>query len=202
MPVNPKRGLTFANGLRAIVRQDPDIIMVGEIRDRETADIAIRSALTGHLVFSTLHTNSAAESLARLDDMGVEMFLIAGALKAVMAQRLLRRVCPQCKTEAQADTLRLADLGVTPERIAGGTYFVGNGCNHCMNSGYKGRVAVYEVLFVDARIRGLIRRRSDVEEVLQAARDAGMKSLLEAGLEMVLAGKTTLEEVDRCIGTA
>lgn len=198
--IHRRGGVTFMEGLRAILRQDPDVVFIGEIRDREVASTAMEAAMTGHLVFSTLHTNSAIESLTRLDDMAVEMFLVAGTLKAVLAQRLIRRVCPQCKQPHRPDTLALAEMGVSPERIAGGRYFRGAGCNHCMNSGFKGRIAAYEVLFVDDPIRRLIRARAPVEAVADAAHELGMVTLLESGLDLVMQGLTTLEEVHRCIG--
>ena len=199
--IHRRGGVSFMDGLRAILRQDPDIIFLGEIRDREVAKTAMEASMTGHLVFSTLHTNSAVETLTRLDDMEVEMFLVAGCLRAVVAQRLIRRVCPQCKAPTEADTLGLAEHGIRPEVIASGRYFKGRGCNHCMNSGFKGRVGAYEILFVDDEIRRLIRRRAPVEDVETAARQGGMKTLLDAGLELVLQGLTTLEEVHRSIGT-
>jgi type IV pilus assembly protein PilB len=198
--IHRRGGVTFMDGLRAILRQDPDVIFVGEIRDREVAQTAMEAAMTGHMVFSTLHTNSACETLTRLDDMGVEMFLIAGCLKAVLAQRLIRRVCPQCKTACDPDVMGLQELGLSADQIAHGRYFKGRGCNHCMNSGYKGRVGAYEVLFVDEELRQLIRRRAPVEQVQETAVRNGMKTLLSAGTELVLQGLTTLDEVHRCIG--
>ena len=188
--------------MRSFLRADPDVIMVGEMRDHETAAIGIEASLTGHLVFSTLHTNSACESLTRLDDMGVEMFLIAGCLRAVVAQRLIRRICPQCKVPTDPEVMGLRELGLTADQIVAGRYFRGQGCNHCMNSGFKGRVAAYEVLFVDDEVRQLVRRRSPVEHVQEAAQRNGMKTMLNAATELVLQGLTTLEEVHRCIGAA
>ena len=193
-------GLSFMAGLRAILRQDPDVVFIGEMRDREVASIAMEAAMTGHMVFSTLHTNSALETLTRLDDMGVEMFLIAGALKAIVGQRLVRRVCPQCKAPTQPDVLALAEMGLTMDRIADGRFFAGAGCNHCMNSGYKGRVAAYEVLFVNDEVRNLIRARAPAETVGDAARRAGFTTMFDAGVELILSGLTTLEEIHRTIG--
>jgi type IV pilus assembly protein PilB len=198
--IHRRGGVSFVDGLRAILRQDPDVIFVGEIRDREVAQTAMEAAMTGHMVFSTLHTNSACESLTRLDDMGVEMFLIAGCLRAVAAQRLIRRICPQCKVPCDPDVMGLQELGLSTEQIVSGRYFRGKGCNHCMSSGFKGRVAAYEVLFVDEEVRQLIRRRAPVEQVQEAAQRNGMRTLLDAGTELVLQGLTTLEEVHRCIG--
>jgi type IV pilus assembly protein PilB len=199
--INRAAGLSFMEGLKAILRQDPDVVFLGEIRDSEVAKIAMEAAMTGHLVFSTLHTNGALESLARLQDMGVEMFLIAGALRCVVAQRLIRRICPQCKVEAQPDINELRSLGLTLEEILGGKFFQGRGCNHCMNSGYKGRVATYEMLFVDEELRLLIRSRASVEEIAKVARRKGMRTMLESALEHVLEGVTTVEEVVRCVGS-
>ena len=198
--IHNQAGLSFMAGLRSILRQDPDVVFIGEMRDREVAQIAMEAAMTGHMVFSTLHTNSAIETLTRLDDMGVEMFLIAGALQVIVAQRLVRRVCPQCKEPAQPDTLELADMGVSPDRIAEGRYFQGAGCNHCMNSGFKGRVAAYEVLFIDEEMRTLIRTKAPVEAITDSARRNGFKTLLDAGVELVMSGLTTLAEVGRAIG--
>ncbi len=195
-----RAGLTFMDGLRAILRQDPDVVFIGEMRDREVAAIAMEAAMTGHMVFSTLHTNGALETLTRLDDMGVEMFLIAGALQAVLGQRLLRRVCPQCKEPADAPTFELAEMGVSADRIADGRFFKGAGCNHCMNSGYKGRVAAYEILFIDEEVRTLIRGRAPVETVGEAARRGGFKTLVDSGVELILSGLTTIQEVHRAIG--
>lgn len=195
-----KAGMTFVDGLRAILRQDPDVVFLGEIRDREVAQTAMEAAMTGHLVFSTLHTNSAVESLVRMDDMGVEMFLVAGTLRAVLAQRLVRRICPQCKQPAAPPTDGLLELGVLPDRIEHGRYFVGAGCNHCMGSGYKGRVGAYEIMFVTDDVRRLIRGRASVEDVEEAARANGMSFLPEQGAELVMQGLTTVEEVVRSIG--
>ena len=198
--IHRRGGVTFMDGLRAILRQDPDVIFVGEIRDREVAQTAMEAAMTGHMVFSTLHTNSAVETLTRLDDMGVEMFLIAGCLRAVMAQRLIRRICPQCKTACDPDVAGLREMGMTAEQIVNGRHFRGKGCNHCMGSGFKGRVGAYEVMFVDDTVRQLIRRRAQVEEVAEAAKHNGMKTLRDSGLELVCQGLTTLEEIHRCLG--
>lgn len=198
--IHNRAGLTFMGGLRSILRQDPDVVFIGEIRDREVAAIAMEAAMTGHMVFSTLHTNGAMETLTRLDDMGVEMFLIAGALKAILAQRLIRRVCPQCKVPTDPPMEQLLKMGVHPQQIRTGRFFKGQGCNHCMNSGYKGRVAAYEVLFVSDRIREMIRTRQSVEDIAVVAREEGFTTLLDAGMELVLSGLTTLAELHRAIG--
>ncbi len=199
--INKAAGLTFMEGLKAILRQDPDIVFLGEIRDRTVAKIAMEAAMTGHLVFSTLHTNGALESLARLEDMNVDMFLIAGALRCVVAQRLVRRVCPQCKVEVPPDIKELRSFGLTMEQIVKGRFAKGEGCNHCMNSGYKGRVAVYEMLFIDEEMRHMLRRRASIEEIAKVAHANGMITMLESGMQHVLSGLTTIEEVSRCIGS-
>ena len=192
MQVNPKRGLTFANGLRAIVRQDPDIIMVGEIRDYETAEIAIRSALTGHLVFSTLHTNDAAGAVTRLLDMGVDPYLISSSVVGILAQRLIRRNCPKCKEpyEPDPELLLLENLrfppGIQPKK--------GLGCEYCHKTGYKGRVGIFELMSFNDPIRELILTRPSSNQVQQLA---GIKSLREYGWEKVYHGESTIEEVVR-----
>ncbi|MCC6682184.1 MAG: type II/IV secretion system protein [Phycisphaeraceae bacterium] len=193
MPVNRKRGLGFADGLRAILRQDPDIVMVGEIRDRETADIAIRSALTGHMVFSTLHTNDACGAITRLTDMGVEPFLIASSLRAVLAQRLVRRICPHCKREATPSPAMLERLG---HRRNGTTFFEGAGCRECRRTGYLGRVGIFELLRVTDSVRdGITRRESSVQ--ISARLPAEHLSMAEDGYTKAAAGLTTLSEVFR-----
>jgi general secretion pathway protein E len=186
--VNPQIGLTFAAGLRHIVRQDPDVIMVGEIRDRETADIAIRSALTGHFVYSTLHTNDAPSAVTRLTDMGVEHYLITSSLVAVLAQRLVRVICPQCKAPA--------GTRMTPE---GETIpvFKGTGCEYCFGTGYRGRVGIFELMELNEEIRRVIMDRADAGVITAAARKNGMRNLREDGWMKVRAGVTTAQEVLR-----
>ncbi|MBU0553466.1 Flp pilus assembly complex ATPase component TadA [Myxococcota bacterium] len=198
--IHKRAGLDFADALRAILRQDPDVVFVGEMRDREVARAGFEAAMTGHLVFSTLHTNSAVESLTRLEDMGVEMFLIAGTLKCVIAQRLVRRICPQCKKPA---AFAQADGGAAwgeAARIKERQLYVGVGCNHCMNSGYKGRLPVFEVLIVDDHIRQLIRQKAPLDLIEDAARARGMLTLAESGLRLVLEGLTTPDEINRVVG--
>lgn len=192
--VQPKIGLTFAAGLRSILRQDPDIVMVGEIRDLETAEIAIRAALTGHLVFSTLHTNDAIATLARLVDMGIEPFLVASAVKMVIAQRLLRKICPDCKTEYTPPKELLKTI---EERflLKEAEFFKGAGCKNCNNSGYRGRIGVYEVLPISEPIRDMIITRKGPEEIEKVARTQGFLSLAEVGLLKVKRGITTFEEI-------
>ncbi|MEO7652761.1 MAG: type II secretion system ATPase GspE [Bryobacteraceae bacterium] len=186
--VNPQIGLTFAAGLRHIVRQDPDVIMVGEIRDRETADIAIRSALTGHLVFSTLHTNDAPSAITRLTDMGVENYLITSSLVSVLAQRLVRLICPQCKESA--GTRMTPDGETIPS-------FRGAGCESCNGTGYTSRVGIFELMELNDEIRGLIMQNADASKITTAARRNGMRSLREDGWMKVRSGITTADEVTR-----
>jgi general secretion pathway protein E len=186
--VNPQIGLTFASGLRHIVRQDPDVIMVGEIRDRETADIAIRSSLTGHFVYSTLHTNDAPSAITRLTDMGVENYLITSSLVAVLAQRLVRVICKHCK---QPDGVRIAPDGEEAK------CFRGAGCEHCFGSGYTGRVGIFELMELNDEIRRMIMRNADAMEITVAARKNGMRSLREDGWMKVRNGTSTADEVMR-----
>ncbi|MEN6607979.1 MAG: ATPase, T2SS/T4P/T4SS family, partial [Bryobacteraceae bacterium] len=186
--VNPQIGLTFAAGLRHIVRQDPDVIMVGEIRDRETADIAIRAALTGHFVYSTLHTNDAPSAITRLTDMGVENYLICSSLVAVLAQRLVRVICPQCKAP---DGTRTVPGGPTLN------CFRGAGCEHCFGTGFKGRVGIFELMELNDEVRDLVMKNADASQITAAARRHGMGSLREDGWLKVDSGVTTWDEVMR-----
>lgn len=193
--INPKAGLTFASGLRTILRQDPDIIMVGEVRDFETAELAIRATLTGHLVFSTLHTMDAASALTRLTDMGVEPFLIASAITVVVAQRLVRRICNRCKVEHKPSSEILNQLGWSDKKDL--KLYKGKGCRECRHMGYKGRLGLFELITINEEIRNLIIARASADAIKRAAAKAGSKSLREDGLEKVLAGLTTLDEVMR-----
>jgi len=199
--VNNKAGMTFAAGLKSMLRQDPDIIMVGEMRDQETAMIAIEAALTGHLVFSTLHTNDAPAAVARLMDMGVEPFLIASATVGVMAQRLLRKVCEKCKQPYEPPRDAIKRLGMNLEEIEKSkvTFFRGRGCDHCKGSGYKGRVGCYELMPVTDKVRELILAHASAYAIREAAIEAGMKTLKEDAMEKILLGITTLEESLRVI---
>lgn len=198
MQVNPKIDLTFANGLRSILRQDPDVIMVGEIRDGETAEIAIQAALTGHLVFSTLHTNDSASAVTRLVEMGTEPFLVSSSVLAVMAQRLLRRVCDRCRRLLQPTPEMLAEVGIAPERASGRTLYAGGaGCEACKHTGYRGRTGIHELLVVDDDIRALIMKNADASAIRRAAVAAGMATLREDGADKILTGETTIEEVLR-----
>jgi len=197
--VNPKIDLTFANGLRSFLRQDPDIIMVGEIRDRETAEIAIQASLTGHLVFSTLHTNDAASAVTRLLDMGVEPFLISSSVLAMMAQRLVRLLCPACREAITPSPETLRELGLTVEDYArqGGQCYRAHGCNACHGTGYRGRTGIYELLVMDDSIRALIMQQTNASTIKTAALQRGMRTLLQDGAWKVLQGHTTAEEVLR-----
>ncbi len=200
MQVNPKIGLTFANGLRTIVRQDPDVILVGEIRDAETAEIAIQSALTGHLVFSTLHTNDAASAVTRLIDMGVEPFLVSSSVNAIMAQRLVRKICPHCRESYVPSNTYLERVGLSPVKFAGRELFRGAGCVHCLQTGYKGRIGIFELMSLTAAMKSLILTTSDAGQIKKqavASLATGMMTLRQDGLRKVLAGMTTLEEVFR-----
>ncbi|MBU2488783.1 MAG: type II secretion system ATPase GspE [Proteobacteria bacterium] len=195
--VNPKIDLTFARGLRSIVRQDPDVILVGEIRDPETAEIAVQSSLTGHLVFSTLHTNDSASSITRLIDMGVEPFLISSSVIAVVAQRLVRVLCDVCKRPVQLDEASMTQLGIRPEDLAQYTIYEGMGCSECLHTGYRGRVAIFEIMVMDREIKSLILTTSDSNQIKAKAVENGMVTLRSDGVAKVLAGITTVEEVFR-----
>ena len=191
--VNPKTELTFARGLRSVLRHDPDIIMVGEIRDLETVEIAIQASLTGHLVFSTLHTNDATGALTRLVDMGVEPFLIASSLLAVLAQRLVRRICPECKEPFRPEESTLEELGLPKDQV----FYHGRGCEACMQSGYRGRTGIFELLVMDNDIRHLLTSGADSVKMKDMAVRNGMATLFEDGLLKVKNGVTTLNEVLR-----
>ena len=195
--VNPKINLTFANGLRSILRQDPDIIMVGEIRDRETAEIAVQSALTGHMVFSTLHTNDAAGALTRLVEMGIEPFLAASSIVGILAQRLVRRICPHCKEAFTPPAELLDQLGDEYALPANPLFYRGRGCARCMNIGYWGRSGIYELLRIDETVRDLLLQNKDAATIKQAAMRRGMQSLRAAGVARALQGETSLEEILR-----
>ncbi len=191
--VNERAGYTYLVGLRHILRQDPDVIMIGEIRDGETAAVAIRSALTGQLVFSTLHTNDAAGTISRLIDMGVEPFLVASAMEGAVAQRLVRKICPKCKEEYIPPPSLLKDLGLKP----GTKFYRGKGCSHCRMTGYWGRIGIFEILRVDDRMRELIVTRPPTSAIRALAMEKGMDTLWDDGIKKVLLGITTIEEVAR-----
>jgi type II secretory ATPase GspE/PulE/Tfp pilus assembly ATPase PilB-like protein len=195
--VNAEIGLTFAGGLRSLLRQSPDVVLVGEIRDSETADIGVKAALTGHLVLSTLHTNSAAGAVTRLVDMGVEPFLIVSSVILVAGQRLLRRICSHCRVEAPVSSevlKRFASMGVDLKNI---NSYKGKGCERCAGSGCLGRLAAVEVLQVDSEIRDLVLSRSSSDDIEKIARKKGMETLFENAWNLFRSGKVTLEEVLR-----
>ena len=194
-------GLTFAMGLRHILRQDPNVIMVGEIRDLETAEIAIRAALTGHLVFSTLHTNDAPSAFTRLIDMGIEPFLVASSVEAVMAQRLVRTICTKCKVEQKVERSYLRKIGFPEEDIETAQFYRGAGCEECRQLGYQGRMGIYEMLIVTEAVRPLILNRSAASTIAQRAMEEGMRTLRNDGWIKVKAGQTTIEEVLRVTQT-
>jgi len=201
--VNKKAGLTFASALRSFLRQDPDIIMVGEMRDLETADIAIESSLTGHLVLSTLHTNDAPSAVIRMIDMGVEPYLISATLIGVLAQRLARKICPKCKTAYEVPGSDLHRFGFRPkDPSAMIELFRGAGCDNCRNTGYRGRIGIYELMRINDEIRELVTRRAPLADVREAAKANGMSELKEDGLQKVLQGVTTPDEVMRVVFTA
>ncbi|MGM0418300.1 MAG: type II secretion system ATPase GspE [Thermodesulfobacteriota bacterium] len=195
--VNRKIGLTFAKGLRSIVRQDPDVILVGEVRDKETAEIAVQSALTGHLVFSTLHTNDSGSAITRLSDIGIEKYLISSSVKAVIAQRLVRVLCNNCKTEYTPDDLEAETLGISGEKLKGQTVYRSAGCDECVNIGYKGRMSIYEIMILDNEIQSLVLKTQDSNRIQNEAVKKGMTTLREDGVNKILKGITTIEEVLR-----
>jgi len=199
--VNPKIDLTFAAGLRSIVRQDPDVILIGEIRDRETAEIAIQSSLTGHLVFSTLHTNDAASAVTRLIDMGIEPFLVTSSVIAIIAQRLVRVLCPHCKEVYVPDNESLNNLGLDKSVLKNNVFYRKKGCNLCMQTGFHGRTAIFEIMTVDDEIRKLVLKTSDANQINELAVKYGMITLQQDGIQKVLAGITTTEEVLRVTRT-
>ncbi len=195
--VNPKIGMRFASGLRSIVRQDPDIILVGEIRDTETAEIAIQSALTGHLLFSTLHTNDAPGAITRLLDMKVESFLLSSTLLGVLAQRLVRAICPQCKEEVRPDAKLIQAMELEAETLTGFRFYEGRGCEACRFTGYRGRVGIFEYLPVDDEIRRLINQHASTEIIKAQAKTQGVRFLRQDGWRKVRQGVTTVSEVLR-----
>ena len=197
VPIDAEIGNTFSACLRAILRQDPDRILVGEIRDVETAEIAVQAALTGHMVFSTLHTNDSPATVTRLRDMGVPPFLITATVEAILAQRLVRRICANCKEEIVPDAEILADLELTTEQTIGKKFYRGRGCEKCHNSGYKGRLGLYELLIMTDELRDMVIRNASTEELRETARKGGMVTLRDSGMLGVFDGLTTAEEVIR-----
>lgn len=197
VPIDSSIGVTFASALRAILRQDPDRILVGEIRDYETAEIAIQASLTGHTVFSTLHTNDAPGTITRLRDMGVQPFLITATVEAILAQRLVRRVCVGCKEEVQPSPEVLVDLDLKPEELKGKKFYRGKGCDVCNRTGYKGRVGLFELMIMNDDLRDMIIRNATTDELRTAAQKYGMVTLRIAGMDAVFGGLTTAEEIIR-----
>ena len=197
IPVNEKKGLTFARGLRSILRHDPDKIMVGEIRDPETAQIAVQSALTGHLVFTTVHANNVFDVIGRFMHMGVDPYSFVSALNGILAQRLVRVNCPHCAEKVTPDAELLTQSGLTQEAAAGFDFRAGKGCGQCRGSGYKGRHAIAEMMVLNDEIRELIVTRASIRQVKEAAVRAGVQNLRDAALDMVRRGETTLEEINR-----
>jgi general secretion pathway protein E len=195
--VHPKIGLTFAQGLRHILRQDPDSVMIGEIRDTETAEIAIQAALTGHLVLSTLHTNDAPSTIPRLIDMGVEPYLLSSTVVGVLAQRLVRRVCPNCRERYTPEHEELQEVDLSFDQLNGNVLYRGKGCAQCYGSGYKGRQGIYELLVVNSTLRSLIAKNADAAEIRKVAAEQGMLSLRQHGAHLVKAGVTTVSEIMR-----
>jgi type IV pilus assembly protein PilB len=197
VPIDAEIGVTFAACLRAILRQDPDIILVGEIRDLETAQIAVQAALTGHMVFSTLHTNDAPSTVTRMKDMGVPTFLITATVEAILAQRLVRRTCSKCREEITPSMEILADLGMKPEDMRGKKAFRGRGCEVCNNTGYKGRVGLFELMMMNDKLRDMVMSNASVDDMRKAAQSFGMVTLREAGMAFAFEGTTTLDEIVR-----
>jgi len=197
IPIDPTIGNTFANCLRSILRQDPDKILVGEIRDLETAEIAVQASLTGHLVFSTLHTNDAPSTITRLRDMGIPPFLITATLEAILAQRLVRRICPDCREEITPSTDMVSQLELTPEQLRGKKFYHGRGCATCNGSGFKGRSALFEFMILNDEMRELINQGASTEKLRDSALAHGMHTLRTSGLEKLFSGVTTIEEVVR-----
>ena len=197
IPIDHDIDVTFASALRAILRQDPDKVLVGEIRDYETAEIAIKAALTGHMVFSTLHTNDAPSTVTRLKDMGVPAFLITATVEAILAQRLVRRICPECREEFPPTDKDLLELQLTAEDVADKKFFKGAGCNSCSNTGYKGRVGLFEFLVMDDELRTMIIENKTTDELRNKAREKGMRLLRDSGIAFIYDGTTTAEEIIR-----
>jgi type IV pilus assembly protein PilB len=197
VPIDASIGNTFAHCLRSILRQDPDKILVGEIRDPETAEIAVQASLTGHTVFSTLHTNDAPGTITRLRDMGVPPFLITATVEAILAQRLVRRVCTHCKDEIRPSQEILSDLRLDPDELVGKTFYRGKGCEICNNTGYKGRVGLFELMVLNDELRDMIMRNASTDDLRERAKSYGMVPLRDAGMDAVYAGTTTVEEVVR-----
>src|SRR6185295_6456683 len=197
VPIDPDIGNTFGHILRSILRQDPDKILVGEIRDLETAEIAVQASLTGHTDFSTLHTNDAPSTVTRLRDMGIPPFLITATVEGILAQRLVRRICTQCREVTVPNSEMLADLELTSADLVGKHIYRGKGCDACNNTGYKGRVGLFELMIMNDDLRDMVMRNASRDELREAARGYGMISLRDAGMEATYSGLTTVDEVIR-----
>jgi type IV pilus assembly protein PilB len=197
IPVNEKKGLTFARGLRSILRHDPDKVMVGEIRDEETAQIAVQAALTGHLVFTTVHANNVVDVLGRFLNMKVELYNFVSALNCILAQRLVRKICPHCRAVSTPTAQLLEESAIAPEQMAGVTLYEGRGCIECNGTGFYGRMAITELLDLSDRIRSLILDKRPAAEIKKAAQAEGMSFLRESAIKKVLAGQTTLREINK-----
>jgi type IV pilus assembly protein PilB len=197
VPINEEIGVTFAKCLRSILRQDPDIILVGEIRDLETAQIAVEASLTGHIVFSTLHTNDAPSSVTRVTDLGLEPFLVTATLEAIIAQRLVRRICLRCRVEYEPSDEELYELELTRSEVSGRTFHYGKGCKECNGTGYRGRIAIFEMMLLNDRLRELIMQSASTAALRKVAQEEGMRTLRESGLLHIFDGITTIEEVVR-----
>ena len=195
--INTKKGLTFAQGLRNVLRQDPDIIMVGEIRDEETAIMGIQAALTGHLVFSTLHTNDAPSAVTRLLDLGIEPFLVSSSVIGVVAQRLVRKICSECREPCEMSEAEVLSSGISEAHLGDRSFYRGAGCDNCRGTGYRGRIGIFELLEVRDSIRELIQNRANAAHIRRAANELGMKMLRDDGLDKARAGLTTIDEVVR-----
>jgi type IV pilus assembly protein PilB len=195
--VKAKIGMTFARIIRAMLRQNPNILLVGEIRDLETAETAIQASLTGHLVFSTLHTNDAPSAITRLVDIGIQPFLVASSVLAIMAQRLVRKVCPKCKVRYEPPAHVLAGLGLRPELAKKANFMRGKGCNHCNKKGYRGRMGIYELMSMTAQVREMTFKGESTQNVRRMARKQGMRTLFEDGMVKAIKGQTTIDEVLR-----
>ncbi len=197
IPINHEIGVTFAMALRAILRQDPDRILVGEIRDLETAEIAIQASLTGHTVFSTLHTNDSPSTITRLKDMGVQPFMITATVEAILAQRLVRRICAECREDIGLSEEYCLELGIKPEDAVGKTFYRGVGCSSCNNTGYKGRVGLFELMIMDDELRGMIMENANTDDLRRVAQSKGMRQLRDIGIQFAFQGTTTAEEIIR-----
>jgi type IV pilus assembly protein PilB len=195
--IKPEIELTFGRILRSMLRQDPDTVLVGEIRDKETAEISVQASLTGHLVFSTLHTNDAPSAIARLLDLGLEPFLVTATLEGIVAQRLCRKICNNCKEEYQPSEEQLMELELRPDDVVGKTFYYGKGCETCNNTGYKGRIGIYEIMLFDDDLRDMIIKHASTQVLRMEARKRGMRTLRQSGLLAIYDGITTIEEVVR-----